>query len=139
LGKIGGELSGIHYKIDVFNSKMSKILNNEFKQIREKISIIFENAFKESDKYIKEYMKQKEQQLAGELFTMREALLKEQDKIEGMKEELKKPQWRKVAGEILSTELETRVEELVRKSNQTEVGQWELGDIGSFRLKTIEN
>lgn len=60
---------------------MSKILNNEFKQIREKINIIFENAFKESDKYIKEYMKQKEQQLAGELFTMREALLKEQEKI----------------------------------------------------------
>lgn len=64
---------------------------------------MFEAAFKESDKYIQEYMKQKEAQLAGELLKNKIVLEKELTKIESMKDELNKPQWRKIAGEILST------------------------------------
>lgn len=33
-----------------------------------------------------------------------------------MKEELNKPTWRKVAGEILSTDFEKKVEEMLKKS-----------------------
>lgn len=48
-------------------------------------------------------MKQKEALLAGELGKMKTTLEKELIKIDAMKVELAKPQWRKVAGEILST------------------------------------
>jgi len=43
--------------------------------------------------------------MAGDIAHIRESLLKEQAKIDIMKEELKKPNWRKTAGEILTTEL----------------------------------
>lgn len=82
-------------------------------------------------------MKQKELQLAGDLLKMREVLEKEHIKIDTMKEELNKPQWRKVAGEILSTQMEKKVEDLIKKSNDIQIGQWELGDIGSYRIKNI--
>lgn len=103
--KIRKEISNINSKIDIFNSRMASTLNNEFRAIREKILQVFEAAFKESDKYIQEYMKAKEAQLAGELAKMKGSLEKELLKIDSMKDELAKPQWRKVAGEILSTEL----------------------------------
>lgn len=51
---------------------------------------------------MKEYMSKKEALLAGELIKMREILAKENMKVQAMSEELRKPQWRKVAGEILS-------------------------------------
>jgi hypothetical protein len=70
---------------------------------------VFEAAFKESDKYIQEYMKKKEAELAGDLIKMKGALEQERVKVLSMTEELRKPQWRKVAGEILSTEFESRV------------------------------
>lgn len=43
-------------------------------------------------------MRQQENKLAGELIKVRDTLQKEQAKIEVMKEELKKPNWRKTAG-----------------------------------------
>jgi hypothetical protein len=122
--KIRKEISNINSKIDIFNSRMTSVLNNEFRSIREKVMQVFEAAFKESDKYIQEYMKQKEAQLAGELVKMKATLEKELTKIDTMKDELGKPQWRKVAGEILSTELEHQVEEVVQRSNAMEVGKW---------------
>jgi hypothetical protein len=64
---------------------------------------VVDDAFKESEKYIKEYMIRKEQQLTADLAQMRTLLEKEVARVDEMKEELGKPQWRKVAGEILST------------------------------------
>lgn len=64
-----------------------------------------DSVFKESDKFIRDYMKQQESKMAGEMSKMREGLIREHAKIEVMKEELKKANWRKVAGEILTTEL----------------------------------
>lgn len=43
--------------------------------------------------------------MAGELIKMRELLVKENMKVQAMSDELRKPQWRKVAGEILSSDL----------------------------------
>jgi hypothetical protein len=54
-------------------------------------------------------MKQKEALLAGELLKMKETLEKELTRMDTMKDELSKPNWRKVAGEILATELEHKV------------------------------
>jgi hypothetical protein len=66
--------------------------------MRDKIMQIFDAVFKESEKFIKDYMRQQENKLAGELIKVRDTLQKEQAKIEVMKEELKKPNWRKTAG-----------------------------------------
>lgn len=83
-------------------------------------------------------MKQKEALLAGELYQIKAILEKELTKVDAMKEELTKPHWRKVAGEILTTDFEHKVEELLQKSSTLEVGKWELGDLASYRIKNIE-
>lgn len=57
--KIRREIGSIHSKIDVFNSRMSTLLTNELRTVREKVQQVLEAAFKESDKYVQEYMKQK--------------------------------------------------------------------------------
>lgn len=40
--KIHSEISNINYKLDMFNGKMSKVLNTEFKNLKEKIHILVE-------------------------------------------------------------------------------------------------
>lgn len=62
--------------------------------------------------------------MAGDVIKMRELLEKEYIRVETMKEEINKPQWRKIAGEILSTELEKNIEEIIKKGNQTEIKRW---------------
>jgi len=44
------------------------------------------------------YIQHQEQILAGELIQMRDALTKEYEKVDLMKEDINKPNWRKVAG-----------------------------------------
>lgn len=68
---------------------------------------------------------------------MKTTLEKELTRIDSMKLELAKPQWRKVAGEILSTELEHHVQNIIQQSSALEVGKWELGDITGYRIKNI--
>ncbi len=135
--KIRRELANIHTKIDTFNARMTAVLANEFRVVREKVQAVLEAAFKESDKYVQEYMKTKEATLAGEMHQMKTLLEKELNRVEVMKDELAKPTWRKVAGEILTTELEHKVEELLQKSSALEVGKWELGDLAGYRIKNI--
>ena len=84
---------------------MGKALSNEFRAMRDKILQIFDSVFKESEKFIKDYMRQQEAKMAGDMLRVREVLQKEHSKIELMKDELKKPSWRKTAGEILTSEL----------------------------------
>lgn len=76
--------------------------------------------------------------MAGDLVKMRETLQKEYNLVEGMKEEIAKPNWRKAAGEIIASELERKVDEMVRHSAQLQVGRWELGDLVGYRLKDLE-
>jgi hypothetical protein len=54
-------------------------------------------------------MKIEEQKLAVDLLKIKELLEKEYVRVETMKEEIKTPQWRKVAGEILATEHEKKL------------------------------
>ena len=117
---------------------MTAVLANELRGVREKVQAVLEAALKESDKYVQEYMKQKEAALAGELLQMKGLLEKELTRIEAMKDELAKPTWRKVAGEILTTDLEHKVEDLLQRSGGLEVGKWELGDLAGYRIKNIE-
>jgi hypothetical protein len=64
---------------------MQKTITNELQSLQEKIKMIFENAFRLSERYMKEYVKEKELELAGDLFKMRDILVKEQEKVDTMK------------------------------------------------------
>jgi|JI10StandDraft_1071094.scaffolds.fasta_scaffold575929_1 uncharacterized membrane protein YgaE (UPF0421/DUF939 family) len=64
---------------------MGKMLSSEFRAMREKILQIFDQVFKESEKFIKDYMKQQETKLAGDMVKARELLTKEHARIEAMK------------------------------------------------------
>jgi hypothetical protein len=55
----------------MFNKTMSHVLNIEFKNLREKINQVVENVFKESERQIRDYMKQQEALLAKELLEMK--------------------------------------------------------------------
>ena len=101
--KLHTEISNINYKIDVFHGKMTKILNNEFSNLHTQILAIVEKVFAESEANIRAYIKQQEEVHAGELILMREQLRQEYERVQLMKEDINKPQWRKVAGELLST------------------------------------
>jgi hypothetical protein len=131
------EISRINFRIDQFRNNMSKVLNSELKALREAILRLVDDAFKESERSIREYMKIEEQRLASDLLKMRETLEKEYVKIESMKEEISKPQWRKVTGEILATELEKNLEDLVKKSGGMEIGRWEMKNLSGQRMKTL--
>jgi hypothetical protein len=68
----------------------------------------------------------------------KEVLQKEYMKVENMKEEIKGDNWRKTAGEIIATEMESKIKLVVKESSQINVGKWDLGDIIGYRLKDLE-
>lgn len=103
---------------------MHKVISSEFKNLKERVYLILEESFKESERYIREYMKTQEEKLAAELIVARDNLQREATKIEGMREEISKPNWRKVAGEIIASELETKIDLIVKQSNALEIGRW---------------
>lgn len=104
--KLRNEMASINIKIENFNSRMYRAISDEFKNLRERLLFIIDETFKEGEKYIREYMKAQEEKLAGDLVKVREQLQKEYAKIEGMKEEIAKPNWRKTAGNIIASGLE---------------------------------
>lgn len=55
-----------------------------------------------------------------------------------MREEINKPNWRKVAGELLSSELETKIEDMLIRSRSIDVGHWEIGDVGAHKVSSLE-
>jgi CRP-like cAMP-binding protein len=96
-------VGNINYRIDQFRANMSKVLSSELKALREEILRLVDDAFKESERSILEFMKMEEDRLASDLLKMRETLEKEYVRVEAMREEISSPQWRKVTGEILAT------------------------------------
>lgn len=117
---------------------MYKVIVDEFKSLRDRINHIIDESFKESEKYIREYMKAQEEKLAGDMIKCKEILQKEYMKVENMKEEIKGDNWRKTAGEIIATEMESKIKLVVKESSQINVGKWDLGDIIGYRLKDLE-
>ncbi len=54
---IRNEITNINFKIENFNNRMYKVIVDEFKSLRDRINHIIDESFKESEKYIREYMK----------------------------------------------------------------------------------
>ena len=44
-----------------------------------------------------------------------------------MKVSIDRPEWRKTAGQLLSSDIETKVNRLVKKSQETEIQDWTVG------------
>lgn len=63
-------------------------------------------------------MKAQEDKMALELIKMRDLLKIELDKVEKMKEEVDKSNWRKATGEIIASDFEHHVEQLLAKSSR---------------------
>jgi len=57
-GRLATEIANINFKIDSFNTTLSKTLSNEFRSMREKVLHMVDAVFRESDRFIKEYMRQ---------------------------------------------------------------------------------
>ena len=70
---------------------------------------------------------------------MKEHLERELFKVETMKDDIKKPgnSWRKVAGELLASELETTIEMDIKKSQSMSVGHWDIGDLGAGKIQAL--
>lgn len=44
-----------------------------------------------------------------------------------------------MAGELLSTELEQKIDNLLYKSRSIDIGRWEIGDLGLGKISSLEN
>jgi hypothetical protein len=55
-----------------------------------------------------------------------------------MKEDLNKPHWKKVIGELLSSELEEKVEKMLEQSSKININHWEFNDLGLSKMPTLE-
>lgn len=56
-----------------------------------------------------------------------------------MKADISGPSWRKVAGELLSSEMEQKINNMLYKSRSIDVGHWEVGDLGVSKVASLEN
>jgi hypothetical protein len=74
-------MSNITHKLDEFNNKMLRVISGEFKNLKDRIGHIVEESFRESEQYIREYMKVQQDKLAADLIKMREILHVEYKKI----------------------------------------------------------
>ena len=63
-------------------------------------------------------MKVQEDKMAIELIRMRDTLKIELDKVEKMREEVDKTNWRKATGEIIASDFEYYIEQLLAKSSR---------------------
>ena len=61
---------------------MSQILTNEFKSLEQKVTVIINNVFAESQNNIRKYIQEQEEEWAGELIQMKANLIKEQERVE---------------------------------------------------------
>ena len=63
-------------------------------------------------------MKVQEDKMAIELIRMRDTLKIELDKVEKMREVVDKTNWRKATGEIIASDFEHNIEQLLAKSSR---------------------
>lgn len=70
--RLKGEVKNINVKLESFNSEMEKVITGEFKNFRERLLKIMEDVFKDSQRYIREYMKTQEEKLAKDMILMRD-------------------------------------------------------------------
>jgi hypothetical protein len=68
---------------------------------------------------------------------MKTVLTEEYKKIENMKDDINKESWRKVAGELLSNEMEENVDRLLQRSRAIPVRLIDPGDVEETNLAVL--
>ncbi len=58
--KLQAELQNINYKVDMFQTKLLQVLNKELSDAKEKIYLIVNKVFEESERNMRAYVKQQE-------------------------------------------------------------------------------
>jgi hypothetical protein len=58
--KLQAELQNINYKVDLFQTKLMQVLNKELSDAKEKIYLIVNKVFEESERNMRAYVKQQE-------------------------------------------------------------------------------
>lgn len=58
--KLQAELQNINYKVDMFQTKLLHVLNKELSDAKEKIYLIVNKVFEESERNMRAYVKQQE-------------------------------------------------------------------------------
>lgn len=58
--KLQAELQNINYKVDMFQTKLLQVLNKELSDAKEKIYMIVNKVFEESERNMRAYVKQQE-------------------------------------------------------------------------------
>jgi hypothetical protein len=52
-----------------------------------------------------------------------------------MKEEIGKPEWRKITGKIIANEEERKINEICKKSSSIDVTKWNSAELIGYRIK----
>lgn len=58
--KLQAELQNINFKVDMFQTKLLQVLNKELSDAKEKIYLIVNKVFEESERNMRAYVKQQE-------------------------------------------------------------------------------
>lgn len=105
---------------------MMSVVSQEYNHIKERIYAVIEETFRDSEGYIKEYMRAQEVKFAEEIFRAREALQREIANIEAMREDISKPYWRAMAGVFVTTEFEASIESVIKQCQTIQTKNIEL-------------
>lgn len=121
----------------MFNSQMLSVVTQEYNHIKERIYQCVEETFRDSENYVREYMRAQEMKFAEEILRARESLQREISSIEAMREDINKPYWRNMAGVFITSEFEARIESVIKQCQTIQTKNIEFETAG-FRLKDME-
>lgn len=97
------EINNIDYKLESFNKDVLRQLKEHTETYKKRVVWIIDEAFRENERHLSQIQRTQEQRVAGELVQIKATLQKEFVKIEGMRSEIRQQNWKKVAGEMLSS------------------------------------
>ena len=115
---------------------MLSVVTQEYNHIKERIYQCVEETFRESESYVREYMRAQEMKFAEEILRARESLQREISSIEAMREDINKPYWRNMAGVFITSEFEARIESVIKQCQTIQTKNIEFETAG-FRLKDL--
>lgn len=116
---------------------MLSVVTQEYNHIKERIYQCVEETFRDSENYVREYMRAQEMKFAEEILRARESLQREISSIEAMREDINKPYWRNMAGVFITSEFEARIESVIKQCQTIQTKNIEFETTG-FRLKDME-
>lgn len=130
----------------MFNSQMLTVVTQEYNHIKERIFQCVEETFRDSENYVREYMRAQELKFAEEILRARESLQREINSIEAMREDINKPYWRNMAGVFITSEFEARIESVIKqcqtiqtKNIEFETAGFRLVDMEKYLIESVRN